>query len=41
MLLVRHVEGNDWTTPGFAEAEHKLTVELKTNVAGFEVEWVD
>lgn len=33
--------GNDWTTPGFAEAEHKLTVELKTNVAGFEVEWVD
>lgn len=33
--------GNDWTTPGFAEAEHKLAVELKTNVAGFEVEWVD
>jgi hypothetical protein len=30
-----------WTTPSFATADRKLTVELKTNVAGFEVEWVD
>lgn len=34
-------EGNEWRTPGFASAERKLSVELKTNVAGFEVEWID
>lgn len=34
-------DGNEWRTPGFADAAHKLSVELKTNVAGFEVEWVD
>lgn len=34
-------EGNSWTTPDFASASRSLTVELKTTVAGFEVEWVD
>ncbi len=34
-------DGNVWTTAGFASATHKLTVQLKTNVAGVEVEWID
>jgi hypothetical protein len=34
-------DANTWRTPGFAGAGRKLSIELKTNVAGFEVEWVD
>lgn len=33
--------GDAWVTPGYAEAEHHLSVSLTTTVAGIEVEWVD
>ncbi len=33
--------GNTWSTPDFAGATRTLSVALTTNVAGFEVEWVD
>jgi hypothetical protein len=34
-------KGQAWITPGFADAPHKLRVELKTAMAGVEVEWID
>lgn len=33
--------GTSWRTPGFADARHKVTIDLKANVAGFEIEWQD
>jgi hypothetical protein len=33
--------GDTWTTPGFEQAAHKLTVELKTSLVRTHVEWTD
>jgi hypothetical protein len=33
--------GDTWTTPGFEQAAHKLTVELKTSIVRTHVEWTD
>lgn len=33
--------GDMWTTPGFEQAAHKLTVELKASLVGTHVEWTD
>jgi hypothetical protein len=34
-------DGDAWRTPGFAAARHKVALDLQTNVAGFEIEWLD
>jgi len=34
-------EGDAWVTPGFADAKHTVDLELTTNVAGIEVEWIE
>lgn len=34
-------EGEGWRTAGFLDAARKVTVDLKANVAGFEIEWID
>lgn len=33
--------GDTWTTPGFDQAAHKLTVELKTSIVRTHVEWTE
>jgi len=37
--LVR--DGDRWRTPGFVEADRKLSLELKASVSGIEIEWID
>ena len=34
-------EGNVWSTAGFAASKRKLTVELRTSMAGVNVEWIE
>lgn len=34
-------DGDDWISAGYAGAPRKLTVELKTSVAGVSLEWID
>ncbi len=33
--------GNGWRTPGYTDAARKVDLELTTNVAGVEVEWIE
>jgi hypothetical protein len=33
--------GDTWTTPGYAQAAHKLNVEMKASVVGITVRWIE